>query len=147
MNYDRILIVTDDSPSSLKAAKYGYDLAAKLNAKVALIGVIDEALATGNVDAGIFPEQAAHSLKKNMEELMHNIQRDYANGVGTEFFVPEGEVKETVLKMAREWDADLIVAGTHGRKGLNRLLMGSMAEGILRDSKVPVFIVPIDGEH
>lgn len=72
MNYDKILIVTDDSPSSLKAAKYGYDLAAKLNAKVALIGVIDEALATGNVDAGIFPEQAAHSLKKNMEELMHN---------------------------------------------------------------------------
>jgi len=49
--------------------------------------------------------------------------------------------------MAEEWDAQLIVAGTHGRKGLNRLLMGSMAEGVLRGSKVPVFIVPIDHEN
>ncbi|GAC1313648.1 MAG: universal stress protein [Mucilaginibacter sp.] len=146
MKYNRILIVTDDSPSSLKAARCGYDLAAQLNAKVALMGVVDEGLAQGNPDAGIFPEQAAHDLKKYMEEFLHKVEQDYANGIDTEIFAPEGDVKETVLQMAREWDAQLIVAGTHGRKGLNRLLMGSMAEGILRDSKVPVFIVPIDGD-
>lgn len=144
MKYDRILIVVDDSPSSLKAAKYGYDLAAQLKAKVALVGVVDLALAEGNVDAGIFPEEAARDLKKHMEKFLHQVESDYANNVDTEVFAPSGEVKETVLQMAREWDAKLIIAGTHGRKGLNRLLMGSMAEGILRDSKVPVFIVPMD---
>ncbi|TZF81722.1 universal stress protein [Pedobacter sp. BS3] len=147
MKYDRILIVADDSPPSLKAVQYGYDLAAQLHAKVGLIGVTDQALAEGNVDAGVFPDQAAHLLKKHMEEFLHQVVRDYSNGVETEIFAPEGEVKATVLQMAKVWDAQLIVAGTHGRKGLNRLLMGSMAEGILRDSHVPVFIVPIDKEH
>lgn len=147
MKYERILIVVDDSPSSLKAVRYGYDLAAQLKAKVALIGVVDGALAEGNVDAGIFPKQAAHKLKVIVEEFLHQVKRDYANGINTEIFAPEGEVKETVLQMAREWDAQMIVAGTHGRKGLSRLFMGSMAEGILRNSKIPVFIVPIDKEH
>jgi len=144
MKYDKILIVADDSPSSLKAIRYGYDLAAQLNAKVALIGIVENALAEGNVDAGIFPEQAEHHLKKTIEGFLHKMEQDYSNGVDTEIFAPEGEVKDMVLKMAREWDAKLIVAGTNSRKGLNRLLMGSMAEGVLRDSKVPVFIVPID---
>jgi nucleotide-binding universal stress UspA family protein len=116
MSYKRVLIVTDDSPSALKAAKCGYELAKQLGAKVALMGVVDQALAQGNVDAGLFPEKAAQDLKKAMQ---------------------------MVIQMCREWKADMIIAGTHGRKGLNRLLMGSMAEGILREAKVPVFIVPI----
>lgn len=144
MKYEKILIVADDSLSSLKAVKYGYDMAVQLKAKVALIGVVDPALAEGNVDAGIFPEQAAHDLKEHMKKFLNQLAKDYANGVDTEIFVPEGEVKETILQMSKELDAKLIVAGTHGRKGINRLLMGSIAEGILRDSIIPVFIVPID---
>lgn len=144
MTYKRILIIADDSPASLKAARYGYDLALQLHAKVALLGVVDLALAEGNADAGIFPEQAALQLKTDMEEFLHGVKSDYSNGVETEIFAPEGEIKETVLQMANEWDAQLIVAGTHGRKGLNRLLVGSLAEGILRDSKIPMLIVPID---
>jgi nucleotide-binding universal stress UspA family protein len=143
MKYKRILIVTDDSPTSLKAVRYGYDLAKQLQAKVALLGVVDQALADGNVDAGVFPDQALYGLKKEMKEFLQGLERDYAHGVDTKIFTPEGEVKETILNIANEWDADSIVAGTHGRKGLNRLLMGSMAESILRDSSVPVLIVPI----
>jgi nucleotide-binding universal stress UspA family protein len=144
MSYKRVLIVTDDSPSALKAAKCGYELAKQLGAKVALMGVVDQSLTEGNVDAGIFPDQAAHELKKDMEEYLHGVAKDYGNGIDTEIFAPEGDVKDTVIQMCREWKADMIIAGTHGRKGLNRLLMGSMAEGILRDAKVPVFIVPMD---
>lgn len=147
MKTERILIVADDSPSSLKAAKYGFYLAGRLKAKVALIGVVDGALAIGNVDAGVFPEHAAFEMKEHMEDFFNHVVRDYANGIDVELFTPEGEVKETVLDLAREWEASLIVAGTHGRKGLNRLLMGSVAEGILRDSKVPVVVVPMDKEH
>jgi len=144
MKYDKILIVANDSPSSLKAVKYGYDLAVQLKSNVALVGVIDQALAEGNIDAGIFPEQAAHGLKQHMETFLHKLEKDHAGGVNTEIFTPEGEVTETILQMATTLDAKLIVAGTHGRKGLNRLLMGSVAEDILRHSNIPVLIVPID---
>ncbi|MFA6084847.1 universal stress protein [Mucilaginibacter sp.] len=146
MSYQKILIVTDDNPSALKAAICGYELARQLKAKVALLGVVEEALTEGNVDAGIFPKDAKHDMKQQMEEFLSNIEKEYSKGVKTERFAPEGEVKETVLQMSRTWKADLIVAGTHGRKGLSRLLEGSMAEGVLRDSKVPLFIVPMDKE-
>ena len=144
MNFKRILIVAADNPSSLKAVKYGYALARQLKAKVGLTGVIDQVLAEGNTDAGVFPEEAAQKLKLDMEELLHHLQNDYGKGLETEIFAPKGLIKDTVLQMAKEWNADLIVAGTHARKGLNRLLMGSIAEDVLRDSTVPVFIVPMD---
>ena len=104
---------------------------------------VDQALAQGNVDAGLFPEKAAQDLKKAMEEYLHRVKKEYGKGTDTEIFAPEGDVKEMVIQMCREWKADMIIAGTHGRKGLNRMLMGSMAEGIMREAKVPVFIVPI----
>ena len=144
MQPERILIVANDSPSSLKAVNYGYTLAADLGAKVALLGVVDEALTEGNVDAGIFPDEAARQLKEKLELFLHQLARDHANGVDTEILTPEGEVTQTILQTAREWDAHLIVVGTHGRTGLNRLLIGSLAEDILRHSTVPVFVVPVD---
>ena len=144
MQNERILIVADDSPSSIKAIKYGFQLAARLKARVGLIGVVDGALAIGNVDAGVFPEQAAFELKKSMKAFLGHMASDYGKGIDAELFTPEGEVKETVLQLANEWEATLIVAGTHGRKGLNRLLMGSIAESILRDAHIPVVVVPMD---
>lgn len=144
MKKERILIVADDSPSSLKAIKYGFELAGRLKAKVGLIGVVDGALAIGNVDAGVFPEQAAFEAKKSMKDFLEHMVKDLGHGIDVELFTPEGEVKDTILKLADEWDATLIVAGTHGRKGLNRLLMGSVAESILRDAHVPVVVVPMD---
>ncbi|KAA8485572.1 nucleotide-binding universal stress UspA family protein [Arcticibacter tournemirensis] len=146
MKYERILIVADDSPSAIKAVKYGFELARQLGAKVkiGLIDALEPAKTEGNVDAGIFPDDAENTAKKDAEKFLHGLAKDYGKGVETEYFAPEGEVHDVVLQMAREWDAHLIVAGTHGRKGLNRLLEGSIAEGILRDSQVPLFIVPMD---
>lgn len=147
MKNERILIVVDDSPSSLKVVKYGFKLAVQIKAKVGLVGVVDSALAMGNVDAGVFPEQAAADLNKDMMDFLHNMMKDYGEGIDTELFAPEGEVKETVLNLCKEWEATMIVAGTHGRKGLNRLLMGSVAESILRDANVPVVVVPMAKEQ
>ena len=57
-------------------------------------------------------------------------------------FVEKGKPFEAVLKVAEEWEADLIVLGTHGRTGLSHLLMGSVAEKVVRHSTKPLFIVP-----
>lgn len=143
MKYSRILIVADDSPSEIKAVRCGYNLAAQLKAKVALVGVIDPGLEEGNVDAGVFPDQARREAKKHMEEFLYGLVKDFDGRTETEVFAPEGQVHDVVLQLAKTWGAQMIVVGTHGRKGLDRLLMGSMAEGILRDSQIPLFIVPI----
>lgn len=126
MTFDKILIVANDSASGLKAAETGYDLARALSCKVALLHVIEGAQTAGNVDAGIFPDQMSAELKKEAEELLHQISRDYGRGVDTDFFIPSGQIEQTVTDFAREWDAKLIVAGSQHRKGLERLMMGSM---------------------
>lgn len=144
MKLNRILVLIDDSPCAIRAARYGYELARELGAKVALLCVVDAALAGGNVDAGIFPEQEAGKLKSAAEELLHNIRNDYGQSVETEIFAPEGNVKETILQMAHEWKANFIVLGSHGRTGLSKLLMGSITEEVIRHSPVPVFVVPLD---
>lgn len=135
--------MVDDSPCSVRAARYGFELARELGAKVALLSVVDAALAEGNVDAGIFPEQEGLKLKQAAEELLHNIRNDYGHGMETEFFAPEGDVKRVVLQMAKEWKAKLLVMGSHGRSGLTKLLMGSVTEEVIRHSPVPVVVVPL----
>jgi len=57
-------------------------------------------------------------------------------------FMPEGHPTKDILKTAEIWEADLIVMGTHGRTGLLHLLVGSVAEYIVRHSKIPVMVVP-----
>lgn len=138
----RFLIIADDSPCSIKAIRYGYVLAHRVKAKVALLGVIDSSLTKGSVDAGIFPKEAILLQKNTTREFLGKMASDYSNGTETEIFTPVGGIKETVLNMAKEWEADLIISGTHQRKGLNRLLIGSVTESILRDSKVPTLVVP-----
>jgi nucleotide-binding universal stress UspA family protein len=144
MKYDKILLLADDSPLSLKAIKFGYQLAADLKAKVALLHVIDEALAMGNVDAGIFPEQAMAKMKTHADALLTRIVVDYGNGIETEILIRAGVVKNVVMATAKELDAKMIIMGTHGRKGLDRLLLGSLTESVLRRSTIPVLVVPME---
>ena len=64
------------------------------------------------------------------------------NGNDLMKFMPEGHPFDTIHVTAHTWDADLIVMGTHGRKGLQHLFAGSVAEHVVRHSNVPVMIVP-----
>jgi nucleotide-binding universal stress UspA family protein len=57
-------------------------------------------------------------------------------------FIPEGLPTKDIIKTAEIWEADLIVMGTHGRTGLMHLLVGSVAEHIIRHSKIPVMVIP-----
>ena len=59
----------------------------------------------------------------------------------TEGAVSHGPPAETVLDLADAWEASLVVVGTHGRRGLARVLVGSVAEAVLRRSRVPVLVV------
>ena len=136
----KILIAIDDGPTSEKVALNGFQLAQQLNTEIALVSVAD----TTNLmtDGGVTPREMAdiikNDFKKSQQMLVDKVFKDYK--VWT--FVEEGKPFEAILKVAEEWEADLIVLGTHGRTGLSHLLMGSVAEKVIRHSTKPTFIVP-----
>lgn len=141
MSYRKILIAVDGSEYSVAAAKRGLELAHRLNAKSFMVFVVDKTKAMGNPDAGIMPQQALIVLKKEAEQTLDELAEMY-NGNELEKFMPEGNPREDIIKMAETLDVDLIVMGTHGLTGLRRLLVGSVAENVVRHSKIPVMVVP-----
>ncbi len=140
MAYNKILIAVDNSEYSMKAAKKGLELAHQLEAKTALIFVVDRSKTLGNIDAGITHEQALIVLKKEAAQTLDELAEMY-NGNELMKFMPEGNPEEDILKTAENWKADLLVLGTHGRTGLKHLLMGSVAERVVRHSVIPVMVV------
>lgn len=136
----KILIATDDGPTSEKVASNGFQLGQQLNAEIALISVVDTTDLT--TEDGVTPGELAdiikNDFKKSQQMLIDKVFKDYK--VWT--FVEKGKPFESILKVAEEWEADLIVIGTHGRTGLLHLLMGSVAEKVIRHSTIPTLIVP-----
>jgi nucleotide-binding universal stress UspA family protein len=141
MPYFKILIAVDSSEYSLTAAKKGLDLAHQLGATVALLYVIDKSRVMLNSDMGIFPDEAIGILKEEAEQTLDQISAMY-DGESVTKFMPEGRPTEDIITTAESWEADLIVMGTHGRTGLMHLLIGSIAEHVLRHSRIPVLVVP-----
>jgi len=142
MTYQRILIGIDSSPCSFHAAKKGFTLAHQLNATVGLIFVIDQHKEITNPDLGITPQQSQSILLQQAEESIEQLVKLYHESGDILRFTPEGYPKEQILITAKDWNADLIIIGTHGRSGLAHLLMGSVAEHIIRHAQKPVMIVP-----
>jgi nucleotide-binding universal stress UspA family protein len=140
-HFKRILITVDDSAHSFRAAEQGIELGRALKAEVAFLFVVDRALALGNIDAGIMPEQALVKLKIEAMQTIDQLIEMYRGDLHIVHFTPIGLPKEEILNTAKEWQADLIVMGTHGRTGLLHLVMGSVAEHIVRHATVPVLVV------
>jgi nucleotide-binding universal stress UspA family protein len=141
MNVKNILIAIDGSPLSVKVAEWGYALSQKLNANAALVHIINTDMIMGTGETYVSPQQIIDELKREGKELMNKTIQHLGNEKILEFLA-EGNPQEEILKTAQEWGAGFIVIGTHGRTGIKRLLMGSVAENVLRHSKCPVFIIP-----
>jgi nucleotide-binding universal stress UspA family protein len=146
MNYKKILIAVDNSEQALWAAHKGFELAGQLNAECGLVFVIDKARALGNIDAGITPEHAWRTLNGEADRVFESLTKRCSTRLTV--FRPEGSPVKEVIAVSRSWGADLIVMGTHGRTGLRHLLLGSVAEHVIRHSAIPVLVVrqPQDDE-
>jgi len=142
MQFKRILIAVNSSPFSLKAAKAGFQLAHALNAEVALLFVIDRTKESVNAEVGPTREQSEVILLKEAQETIEQLIKMY-NGAKQLFkFTPEGFPKEEILNTSKEWEADLIIMGTHARKGISHFFNGSIAEYVVRHASVPVMVIP-----
>jgi nucleotide-binding universal stress UspA family protein len=144
MLYKKILVAVDSSPHAMNAAKHGFALAHQLKATLGLINVIDRNKEIINADLGITPEQSQTVLLRQAEENIDQLIRMYAGVKEVLRFTPEGFAKAEIINTAKEWEADLIVMGTHGRSGLSHLLVGSIAEYIIKHVTIPVMVVPFD---
>jgi nucleotide-binding universal stress UspA family protein len=142
--YDNILIPVDGSEVSNLAAEQGFLLASKLGSKVTLLYALDIAvLAIPDPEAAIANvEVMREAFREHADKLMAALkQKALAHGVQPETMVKEGDVHDEIISVAKEKGMDLIVMGTHGRRGLNRLLLGSAAESVARRAHCAVLLI------
>lgn len=136
----KILIAIDSSPVGEKIATNGLQLALQLKAEIALLSVIDTNFLI--TDGGVSPKEIVEETRADFKNVHQMLMDRVFKETKVWTFVEEGKPHEVILKVADEWDADIIVLGTHGRTGLTHLLMGSVAEKVVRHSIKPIFIIP-----
>jgi nucleotide-binding universal stress UspA family protein len=143
--YSRILVPIDGSPAAQRGLDEALALAQRLGSSLQLLNVVDARMLIAEVSAHALPDQLLAQWRADGEELVAQAsERARALGVPAEGAVrcdPGLRVADWILKEARDCGAALIVMGTHGRRGLRRLVLGSDAEMVLRESKVPVLLV------
>ncbi|HZO16304.1 MAG TPA: universal stress protein [Polyangiaceae bacterium] len=139
MKISTILVPTDFSACSEQALDYAVELASKLDARVHLLTVIGIP-AYGLPELGIgVTAPMIDSLVSDGQGEVDRLARE--RKLGTQALVRTGDAREVILQTAEELKADLIVMGTHGRRGVSRALLGSVAEMIVRRSPTPVLTV------
>jgi nucleotide-binding universal stress UspA family protein len=144
--YDRILVPIDGSPTSERALAEAAGLARLCSATLRLLHVMDPLVhITGYERPEIFVREIEPALRKAAQDLLAKARDSVAGErvqVETVLVDSQGQrVSDTILDQAKAWPADLIVLGTHGRRGVDRVLMGSDAEQVARRSPVPVLLV------
>lgn len=134
-----ILVPTDFSACAEHAVDYACALAAKVGATVFLVTALGPSPSEVKV---ALTDSMLHSLTRAHQEALDKLagSRRSVASFGTPF-VKTGDPRDAILVAARETDADLIVMGTHGRRGIAHLVMGSVAEDIVRNAPCPVLTV------
>ena len=144
--YDKILVPFDGSACSERALVEAARLAGLCSASLRLLHVIDPIRhITGFEQPEIYTRDILPALRKAGEAMLAKA-RESTGPVGanveTEVIESLGaRVSEVIVDEAQRWGAGVIVLGTHGRRGVNRVLMGSDAEQVARTSPVPVLLL------
>lgn len=140
MSFKRILIAVDESPTAARAAEVGVELARSLGAEVAFVCVVDPGEVV-TADTGVPAAELIALAERDGRGLLRQFRERASPAVTALEFVAVGKPAAEIVKTAREWPADLIVTGSHGRHGLGRVLLGSVAEGAIRHAPCSVLVV------
>ena len=147
----KILIALDYNPSAQKVAETGYDLAKALKARTILLHVTSDATYYSSLNyspimgfgsfSNVVETDTAEELKKVAQDYLDK-SKQHLGDEKIQTVVKNGVFGETILKTATELKVDIIVMGTHSRRGLEKILVGSVAENVLHHSSIPLFIIP-----
>jgi nucleotide-binding universal stress UspA family protein len=143
--YKKILVPVDGSETSLLGLQHAIRLAKDQKAKLRLLHVVHDYL----IAEGRHSMVTSSYLLKELRERGQAILKEAASMALKKHVAAETQVTETlmgpigasIVRCAERWPADLIVLGTHGRRGIRRLVMGSDAEYVVRTAPVPVLLV------
>ncbi len=142
MKLTRILVATDFSDTSEAALEYAIDLAKSFGAKITLAHLYELPVYTFPSGAMVASVDFATQLMSGAQQATEASCAKHAkDGVEMTPVVREGTAWEEIHKIANEVDADLIVIGTHGRRGISHALLGSVAEKIIRTATRPVLTI------
>ena len=143
--YPNILVPIDGSETSMHGLNEAVKIAKSQGSQLRLFHVVNEFVLDYSYGAGLYGTNVIDSLReagKNILQQAEALVRQ--QGVPVDGVLLEsigGPAADLIVVQAREWPADLIVMGTHGRRGLRRFAMGSDAEGVVRGAPVPVLLV------
>ncbi|CAB3769986.1 universal stress protein [Paraburkholderia solisilvae] len=144
--YKRILVAVDGSRTSRGAFDAALHLAASFGATLRAYYVVENTpmyFEAPGYDPGILQKQFVQQGKELTAELTQAMrERSVSGDVTVGEATPSDDVPTLVLRAAADYQADLIVMGTHGRRGMQRLILGSVAERCVRQSTLPVLLIP-----
>jgi nucleotide-binding universal stress UspA family protein len=153
MKIQKILIAVDDSKISENAAAYGFELAHAYKAHVGLVNIVAPIIYPPTESDGItglpFVNSTVDDVElikvqnESSENIIQRTIKTFAKGLAVTQFTDYGSTADGIISCSKEFGADLVVLGTHSRTGIDRLLMGSIAEDVVRHSDVPVLVVPL----
>lgn len=154
----KILIALDYDPSAQQIAETGFAFAKSMNGQVILLHVTSDSVYYSSLDYSPILGYDSFSnlgmIQSNTVEELHKAAHNYLEttrqhlGDDTiETVVKDGDFGDVILSTANEMNVDLIIMGSHGRRGLDKILMGSVAEKVLRHTNIPLFIIPTKKEE
>jgi nucleotide-binding universal stress UspA family protein len=143
--YQKILVAVDGSATSLRGLEEAIKVAKGTGGQLLLVHVVNEAIMVPDYVPSAYYEPLFAALRQSgvkvLEQSAATVQRAALRCERKLVETVGGRVADEVVQQANAWSADLIVMGTHGRRGLKRLALGSDAELVLRLSSVPVLLV------
>ncbi len=147
----KILIALDYNPSAQKVAETGHRLAKSMNAKVVLLHVVSDFTYYSSLNyspimgfdsfSNAVETEGGGELKRVALNYLER-SKEHLNDETIQTTVRSGVFAKTILDTAKELKVDIIVMGTHSRRGLEKILLGSVAEQVLHSSVIPLFIIP-----
>jgi nucleotide-binding universal stress UspA family protein len=149
----KVLIALDYNPTAQKVAEVGFSMAKSMNAEVVLLHVIIDPVfyaSSGyspimgfNGYMDMVPMQL-DSVDELKNATLHYLDKSkqHLGDKTIQTIVKEGDFADSILETAKELKADIIVIGSHSRKWLENIVMGSVTEKVLHHTSIPLFIVP-----
>ncbi len=149
----KVLIALDYNPTAQKVAETGYSLAKAMKAKVILLHVVLDPVFysssdyspimgfTSYTNLDLLKIESDEELKKVSQRFLNKSKR-HLGDKSIKTVVREGDSAEAIIKTAEELHINIIVMGSHSRRWLENILMGSVAEKVLHHSTIPLFIIP-----
>lgn len=136
----KILVPTDFSPQAELALDYACTLATRLGATVDVLSVVGVPAFGGPELSMTMTASLLHQMTEESQRGLEKLAASRRSVIGDQL-VRTGDARDVIPHVAEEVGADLIVMGTHGRRGISRVLLGSVTEYVVRTSHVPVLTV------